>query len=61
MDADAAKTKALAAELKEEGNKLFIAQDHAAAYHKYSEAIDVDESNAILYANRAACLMSMHK
>ena len=52
---------ALAAQLKEEGNKLFTKKDYAAAYFKYSEAIEVDPENAVLFANRGACSFSMNK
>ena len=50
-----------AAQLKEAGNKLFVAKDYAAAYCKYSEAIEQDDKNAILYANRGACSFAMNK
>lgn len=52
---------ARAAQLKEEGNKLYIAKDYAAAYFKYSEAIEADNKNAVLYANRGACSFAMDK
>ncbi|KAI0651477.1 hypothetical protein C8Q79DRAFT_37630 [Trametes meyenii] len=40
---------------KAEGNELFIKKDFSAAYKKYTQAIGLDGSNAILYSNRAAC------
>ena len=52
---------ARAAQLKDEGNKLYVGKDYAAAYGKYSEAIDLDSKNAVLYANRAACSLTMDK
>lgn len=49
-----------AAELKAEGNALFVEQDYIAAHGKYSLALGLDE-NAILYNNRAACSQSLKK
>lgn len=49
----------LAAKLKCEGNAMFMAKDWVLAYSKYTEAIALDEKNAILYANRAACCLQM--
>ncbi|KIJ67013.1 hypothetical protein HYDPIDRAFT_26423 [Hydnomerulius pinastri MD-312] len=40
-------------QLKEAGNALFVKQDYSTAHEKYSEAIEIDEKNAILLANRA--------
>lgn len=51
----------MAAELKAEGNRFYVAKDYPAAYFKYSEAIEVDKQNAVLYANRAACSLAMNK
>lgn len=50
-----------AAQLKEEGNALFVKKDFARAYEKYTEAIAVDGQNAVLYANRCACSHGMDK
>lgn len=50
-----------AAELKDEGNKLYAAKDFTAAYVKYSKAIELDGSQAMYWANRAACLMAMKR
>ncbi|OCH88774.1 TPR-like protein [Obba rivulosa] len=44
--------------LKLEGNSLYTKGKHAAAYAKYTEAINLDEQNAVLYANRAATLLA---
>lgn len=44
-----------AAQLKDEGNELFRKQDYVGALAKYTEAIALDDKNAVLYANRAAC------
>ena len=41
--------------LKEEGNALFIKNDFEGAYKKYTEALQYDDTNAVLYCNRAAC------
>ncbi|KAH8086654.1 hypothetical protein BXZ70DRAFT_956427 [Cristinia sonorae] len=51
----------LAAKLKEEGNTFFLNKDYQAAYDKYSKALKIDDSNAILYANRAACCQNLHR
>jgi hypothetical protein len=50
-----------AAELKDEGNKLFVAKKYEQASRKYSDAIAKDASNAVLYANRAACALNLQK
>lgn len=50
-----------AAQLKEDGDKLFRKKDYAAAYRKYAEAIGLDDKNAVLYANRGACSFAMGK
>jgi hypothetical protein len=47
-----------ATRLKEEGNALFTQKDYALASVKYTEAIMVDDKNAVLYANRAACRLA---
>ena len=46
-------------EKKQEGNKLFIAGNYAEALDKYSEAIDYDDQNAILYSNKAGCYIQL--
>lgn len=51
----------LAERLKAEGNALFVKKDYKRAHLKYSEAIKVDDNNAILYANRAACSQFLRK
>lgn len=48
---DNRKTKA--EELKAEGNVLFIKKHFRKAYAKYTGAINLDNTNAVLYANRA--------
>ncbi|KIY51282.1 hypothetical protein FISHEDRAFT_37531 [Fistulina hepatica ATCC 64428] len=45
--------------LKQEGNALFAAQKWKLASKKYTAAIELDEKNAILYANRCACRLQM--
>ncbi|KAL5525220.1 hypothetical protein ACEPAF_9089 [Sanghuangporus sanghuang] len=49
----------LAAKLKEEGNKFFVGKQYSQAHDKYSKALKVGGDNAIIYANRAACCMSL--
>jgi hypothetical protein len=50
-----------AVKLKDEGNKFFLQQEYVQAFIKYSDAIDVDPTNAVLFANRAACSLAMQK
>ncbi|ESK91422.1 hypothetical protein Moror_2695 [Moniliophthora roreri MCA 2997] len=50
-----------AAKLKDEGNTLFARKEFKAANQKYTEAIVLDDKNPILYANRAACRLSLKK
>ena len=50
-----------AARLKEEGNTLFAQKDYVMASVKYTEAIAADGTNAVLYANRAACRLAMRQ
>ncbi|TFY70073.1 hypothetical protein EVJ58_g51 [Rhodofomes roseus] len=52
---------ARAQELKAEGNALFVKGEYAAAHQKYEDAIQYDDRNAILYANRAACSIHLDK
>lgn len=47
-----------AAQLKDEGNKLFSQKKYSGAILKYTAAIAADEDNAVLYANRAACYLN---
>lgn len=51
--------KAQAAKLKAAGNAFHVEGKYRKAYSKYSEAIKVDSTNAVLYANRAASALSM--
>lgn len=53
--------KARAEALKAEGNALHLAREYQEAYATYSEAIQVVDQNAVLYANRAASGMEMDK
>ncbi|KAK0479769.1 hypothetical protein IW261DRAFT_1608046 [Armillaria novae-zelandiae] len=50
-----------ATRLKEEGNALFIQSKFDEALVKYTAAIELDGSNAILWANRSACHLSMKR
>lgn len=51
--------KAQIEKLKAAGNAFHVEGKYRKAYSKYSEAIKVDSTNAILYANRAASALSM--
>lgn len=59
--ASKASDAARAAALKDEGNKLYVAKDYPAAHAKYTEAIEADNENAVLWANRGACALAMNK
>ncbi|KAG2067571.1 TPR-like protein [Suillus decipiens] len=50
-----------ATQLKDEGNVLFRKQDYVGALSKYTEAIALDDENAVLYANRAACYHGLNR
>lgn len=50
-----------ATQLKDKGNELFKKQDYVGAIIKYTEAIALDDKNAVLYANRAACHHALNK
>ncbi|KAG2108961.1 uncharacterized protein F5147DRAFT_693521 [Suillus discolor] len=54
-------SKPTAAQLKDEGNDFFRKQDYVGALAKYTEAIALDDNNAILYANRAACQYGLNR
>ncbi|KAH8086614.1 hypothetical protein BXZ70DRAFT_1011706 [Cristinia sonorae] len=56
-----AEPQALAAQLKAEGNALFLKKDYKLAHARYTQAIKEDGNNAILYANRAACCLGLQK
>lgn len=47
--------------LKAEGDAFFSRKLYREAYDKYSDAIKLDNNNAILYANRAASALSMEE
>lgn len=51
----------LVAKLKDEGNALFAKKDYRSAYHKYTKALELDDKNVVLYANRAACSQNTKK
>ncbi|OMP86535.1 Heat shock protein sti1-like protein [Diplodia seriata] len=45
--------------LKAEGNKFFSAKQFPEAIEKFTQAIEVDPSNHVLYSNRSACYASL--
>ncbi|KAI0336225.1 hypothetical protein GY45DRAFT_1430362 [Cubamyces sp. BRFM 1775] len=47
--------------LKAEGNALFVKKDFAGAYQKFTEALQRDDKNSILYCNRAACSLGLNR
>ncbi|TDL17201.1 hypothetical protein BD410DRAFT_843826 [Rickenella mellea] len=47
--------------LRQAGNVLFASRKYMQAYEKYSAAIELDQSNAILFTNRAACGLEMKR
>lgn len=52
-------TKARVEQLKVEGNAFHSQGDYAQARSKYSDAIKLDDGNAVLYANRAATYIAL--
>ncbi|KAI0639883.1 TPR-like protein [Trametes polyzona] len=58
MSSDADK-QAKVERLKTEGNALHVKGDYAAARSKYTDAIKLDDRNAVLYANRAASYIAL--
>ena len=48
-------------QLKAEGNALFAKKKFTAAYKKYSDALEHDDKNPILYSNRAACCLNLNR
>ncbi|EME83311.1 uncharacterized protein MYCFIDRAFT_153907 [Pseudocercospora fijiensis CIRAD86] len=49
----------MAEALKAEGNKLFAAKDFEGAAQKFSEAIEADPNNHVLYSNRSGAYASL--
>lgn len=47
--------------VKNEGNNLYTAGNYSAAHAKYTQAIELDGSNAVFWANRGACLLAMER
>ena len=47
--------------LKAQGNELYRKLEYSAAHRKYTEAIELNPKNAVLYANRAAVLLALKK
>ena len=45
--------------LKAEGNELFSKKDFTGVYQKYSQAIQHNAKNAVLYCNRTTCAFSL--
>jgi Flp pilus assembly protein TadD len=54
-------SKLTAVELKAEGNKLFGQKKYDQAAIKFTKAIELDRSNAVLYSNRAACHLALKR
>jgi len=50
-----------AVHLKDEGNALFVKNQYAAAILKYTDVIALDDKNAVLFGNRAACRLALKK
>ncbi|KAL0954421.1 hypothetical protein HGRIS_003407 [Hohenbuehelia grisea] len=47
------------AKFKAEGNALFGAKKYREAVSKYSDALQIDASNAVILANRSACRLAL--
>lgn len=53
--------QAQAEALKAEGNVFYRARKYREAYVKYSEAIEVDDKNVVLYTNRASAGLELQE
>lgn len=53
--------KARATLLKSEGNALFAKKQYVEAQQKFTESLELDNTNAIVYSNRAACCIHLGK
>ena len=53
--------KTKASELKEQGNKLYTQKKWDEASQMYTQAIELDASNAVYWCNRAACYIRLKK
>lgn len=51
----------MAVELKNQGNAALALGHYVDAYRLYSEAIELDEHNAVFFANRAQCAIKMEQ
>ena len=49
----------MAAALKDEGNKLFAAKKFEESIEKFSQAIELDPQNHVLYSNRSGAYASL--
>ncbi|PBK66021.1 hypothetical protein ARMSODRAFT_366713 [Armillaria solidipes] len=47
--------------LREEGKEYFKQNKYAQAKAKFTDALEVDGENAILYANRSACNYALQR
>jgi tetratricopeptide (TPR) repeat protein len=56
-DADSSSYQDIANQLKDQGNAAFQANDFDAAITCYSQAIDIDPDNHVLYSNRSAAYL----
>jgi len=59
VKADEEEELAMAEELKTEGNALFTAGDYLGALEKFSEAIELDEKNQVLFSNRSGANLKL--
>ncbi|TFY63262.1 hypothetical protein EVG20_g6394 [Dentipellis fragilis] len=50
-----------AAKLKAEGNAFYVNKQYEEAIAKYSQAIEHDRNNAVLFSNRAACYQALKR
>ena len=47
--------------LKDAGNKAFAAKDYDKAIQLFTQAIEIDPSNHVLYSNRSAAYAGKHQ
>jgi tetratricopeptide (TPR) repeat protein len=61
ISAEKAEDMKVVEELKAEGNALFAAGDNLGAVEKFTECIELDESNHVFFSNRSAANLNLKR